>query len=82
MVATWNVEELRATALPSAPTGTMLGTKDCAAGAMNARAIPNRPKTPNMGSVLPTFVAAKASSSSAAIPCSNKHPEMMRPRSC
>jgi hypothetical protein len=81
MLATWNVEELMATALPSSVRGTMFGRKDWEAGRRNARATPSRPSTANIGIGLPIDSFANSRRSSAQVKNASKQSRMMRRRS-
>ena len=65
MVATWNVDELRATALPKISRGTRFGVIACDVGIANARAAPNRTSTTNTGHALLNPYIVKLSSSTA-----------------
>ena len=65
MVATWNVDELSATALPKISRGTRFGVIACDVGIANARAAPNSTSTRNTGHAVLSPYIVKLSSSTA-----------------
>ncbi len=63
IVASWNVDELSAIALPRLPIGTRFGVMACEAGMLNARATPNSTITANTGQTTVSPLSVKPSSS-------------------
>ena len=65
IVATWNVDEFSATALPKISRGTRFGVIACDVGIANARAAPNSISTRNTGQTAVRPYTVKPSSSAA-----------------